>query len=43
MPKKLTKAEIEAQQDRAIANAERLRALLEKAEAERASRGRREP
>jgi hypothetical protein len=34
MPKKMTKAEIEAQQDRAIANAERLRALAERAQAQ---------
>ena len=34
MPKKMTKAEIEEAQDRAIANADRLRALAEKAQAE---------
>ncbi len=34
MAKKLTKAEIEAAQNRAIANAERLRKLAEKAQAE---------
>jgi hypothetical protein len=34
MPKKMTKAEIEAEQEQAIANADRLRALAEKAQAE---------
>jgi len=34
MPKKMTKAEIEAAQDRTLANAARLRALAEKAQAE---------
>lgn len=34
MPKKPTKAEIEAQQERALANADHLRELAEKAQAE---------